>query len=134
MPALRLCLLGAIGAALSACAPTPTPPPTPPLQPAPPPAAPVTIDGVYRGTSTRFQADSRTCPHPGLVTLYVQNAQFAYHWDYATWVDSSIDPDGTVRGEAARITLVGKRDGKHMEGNVTNGACGLHFTVTWQDS
>ena len=33
-------------------------------------APPATIDGVYRGTSTRFQADSRACPHPGLVTLY----------------------------------------------------------------
>jgi hypothetical protein len=130
MPAIRICLLGAVTAALFACAPAPPPPPPPP-KPAPPP---VTIDGVYRGTSTRFQADSRTCPHPGLVTLYVQNAQFSYRWDYATWVDSSIGPDGTVHGQADRITLLGKRDGKHMEGDVTNGLCGLHFTVTWHDS
>jgi hypothetical protein len=130
MPTIRCCLLGAIGAVLSACAPTPPPP-----QPAPPPPTPpATIDGVYRGTSTRFQADSRACPHPGLVTLYVQNAQFSYRWDYTTWVDSSVDPDGSVRGQADRITLLGKRDGKHMEGDVTNGVCGLHFTVTWHDS
>jgi hypothetical protein len=131
MLAIRFCLLGAIGAALFACAP---PPPPPPARPPPPAAPPVAIDGVYRGTSTRFQADSRTCPHPGLVTLYVQNAQFSYRWDYATWVDSSIAPDGTVRGQADRITLLGKRDGKHMEGDVTDGVCGLHFTVTWHDS
>ncbi len=130
MPTIRFCLLGAVGAVLTACAPTPPPPP----KPAPPPAPPPTIDGVYRGTSTRYQSDSRTCPHPGLVTLYVQNAQFSYRWDYTTWVDSSIDPDGTVRGQADRITLLGKRDGKHMEGDVTNGSCGLHFTVTWHDS
>ena len=75
----RFCLLGAAGAVLFACA-------HPPPPPAPPPA-PAKIDGVYRGTSTRYQADSRACPHPGLVTLYVQNNQFSYRWDYATWVD-----------------------------------------------
>jgi hypothetical protein len=128
MPVIRFCLLGA-AAVLFACAPAPPPP-----KPATPPAPAVTTDGVYRGTSTRFQADSRSCPHPGIVRLYVQNRQFSYRWDYATWVDSSIDPDGTVHGQADRITLVGKRDGKHMEGDVTDGACGLHFTVTWHDS
>jgi hypothetical protein len=129
MAAFRCCLVGAAGLMLFACA-APVPPPKPAAPPAPAP----TTNGVYRGTSTRFQADSRSCPHPGLVTLYVQNGQFSYRWDYATWVDSSVDPDGTVRGQAERITLLGKLDGKRMDGDVTNGTCGLHFTVTRHDS
>lgn len=128
MSVRRFCLLGAFAAGLSAC----TAPPPPP-KPAPPAPAPPPVDGVYRGTSTRFQADSRTCPHPGLVTLYVQDAKFFYRWDYNTWVDASIDPDGTVHGQADRITLVGKRNGKNMDGDVTNGLCGLHFTVRERD-
>jgi hypothetical protein len=129
MAAFRLCLLGALAAGLFACAPAPAPAPQP-AAPAPPPEP---IDGTYRGTSTRFQADNRTCPHPGLVTLYVQNAEFFYRWDYATWVDASIGADGTVHGQADRITLLGKRNGKRMEGDITNGQCGLHFTVTRQE-
>ena len=129
MPAFRFCLLATLGAALFACAPPPPPP-----KPAPPPKPPQPVDGVYRGTSTRFLAQSRTCPHPGLVTLYVQDGKFYYRWDYATWVDGSIDPDGAVHGQGDRITLLGKRDGRHMEGDITNGVCGLHFTVTWHDS
>ena len=128
MSAVRFCLLGALGAVLFACAPPPPPKPVPPPRPA------VPVDGVYRGTSTRFLAQSRTCPHPGLVTLYVQDARFYYRWDYATWIDAHIDPDGSVHGQGPRITLLGKRDGRHMDGDITNGLCGLHFTVTWHDS
>ncbi|HUN39991.1 MAG TPA: hypothetical protein VMU81_06860 [Acetobacteraceae bacterium] len=127
MTVLRFCLLGALGAALFACAPASSPAP----KPAPPPADPV--DGVYRGTSTWYLAQSRSCPHPGLVTLYVQDGQFFYRWDYATWVNADIEPDGTVRGQAKDITLLGKRVDKHMQGDITNGVCGLHFTVTWHD-
>jgi len=126
----RFCLLATMCALLFACAPPPAPAP----KPAPPPAPADPIDGVYRGTSTRFQADSRACPHPGLVTLYVQDARFYYRWDYATWIDASIAADGSVHGQGDRITLLGKRDGRHMEGDITNGLCGLHFTVTWHDS
>jgi len=127
MTVFRTCLLGAIGAVLFGCVPAP-PPPAPKPAPAPDP-----VDGVYRGTSTWYLARSRNCPHPGLVTLYVQDSQFYYRWDYATWVTANIDPDGTVRGQAKDISLLGKRVGKHMEGDVTNGVCGLHFTVTWHD-
>jgi hypothetical protein len=117
-----------ICAVLSACAAKPPPP-------APAPTPPVAqLDGTYRGTSTRFQADSHACPHPGLVTLYVQNGQFSYRWEHEVWVDSSIDPDGTVHGQAERITLAGKRDGEKIEGDLTNGECGLHFTVTRRES
>jgi hypothetical protein len=122
-------LVAALCAGLAACAP-PRPPP-PPQPPSPPPEP---VDGTYRGTSTRFQADSRTCPHPGLVLLVVQNGQFQYHWSYGVYIDASIAPDGTIQGSAPSFTLVGKRDGKHMDGDVTNGECGVHFTVTKTDN
>ena len=88
------------------------------------------MDGEYRGTSTRFQADSRACPHPGLVRLDVMNNAFQFRWDRDTYVDATIAPDGAITGGAERITLVGRRDGRRIEGDVTNGNCGLHFTVT----
>ncbi len=128
MPTIRACLFLAALATVAGCGSPP--PPKPP--PAPPPAS-AKIDGIYRGTSTRFQADSQSCPHPGVVTLYVQDRKFFYHWDYRTWVDSAVDPDGTVHGQADRITLVGRKNGKTLEGDVTNGVCGLHFTTRWHD-
>jgi len=129
MPPFRACLPGILGALLFACAPAPDPAP----KPAAPPAPVAPVDGVYRGTSTRYLAQSRTCPHPGLVTLYVQDGQFFYRWDYATWVNANVESDGTVHGQAEAVTLQGRRDGKRMEGDITNGLCGLHFTVTWHE-
>ncbi len=120
----RAAVVAAFCAVLSACASTPPPPPPPP-KPSPPPE----IDGEYRGTSTRFQADSKACPHPGLVDFQVIQHQFQYRWDYQTWVLATIEPDGSISGGAERITLVGKQNGPVIEGDVTNGNCGLHFTV-----
>jgi hypothetical protein len=100
-----------------------------PAPPTPPPKPPDNIDGEYRGTSTRFQADSRACPHPGLVDFQVIQNQFQYRWDYKTWVLATIAPDGGVTGGAESITLVGKESGQMIQGDVTNGNCGLHFTV-----
>jgi hypothetical protein len=57
---------------------------------------------------------------------------FQYRWDPVTWVDATIAPDGTITGGAERITLVGKQTGTRIEGDVTNGNCGLHFTATKQ--
>jgi len=125
MHKLRACLGTALCVAAAACS---TPPP--PKPPEPPPKPPETIDGEYRGTSTRFQADSRACPHPGLVRLDVVNRAFQFRWDRDTWVDATIAPDGTVTGGAERITLVGKQTGPKIVGDVTNGDCGLHFTLT----
>ena len=70
--------------------------------------------------------------HPGLVTLRVMDDRFQYRWDSRTWIDVAIDPDGTLHGEGPGITLVGKRLGKRIEGDVTNGDCGLHFTAAKQ--
>jgi hypothetical protein len=119
-------VLAACCAALATCAPPPQPPaPTPP-KPA------FEVDGYYRGTSTRFQASSRACPHPGLVDFQVIQHQFQYRWDYSTYVIGTIGQDGSVTGGAERITLVGKQDGPVIEGDVTDGNCGLHFTVKQQ--
>jgi hypothetical protein len=124
MNMIRAARLAALCAALSAC--TARPPPSAPAPPAKPPA---TIDGEYRGTSTRFQAESRACPHPGLVRLEVIDGRFQFRWDARTWVDATIAPDGTVTGNAERITMVGKQVGPKIDGDVTNGDCGLHFTA-----
>jgi hypothetical protein len=126
MNAIRAGLLAALCAVIAACsAPSPPPPPA-----APPPKPAETIDGEYRGTSTRFQAQNRTCPYPGLVKLEVTDSRFQFRWNARTWVDAVIAPDGTVTGGGERITLVGKQAGPKIEGDVTNGDCGLHFTVT----
>jgi hypothetical protein len=126
MPMIRAAAFAALCAVLSGCAAKPPAPPPPP-QPAPRP--PDSIDGEYRGTSTRFQAHSRGCPHPGLVTLQVAGNAFQYKWDQDTFVDAIIAPDGTVTGGAESITLAGRQSGPKIEGDVTNGVCGLHFTV-----
>jgi hypothetical protein len=121
-----LVLFAALSVALASCGP----PPPPPKPPAPPPEP---VDGTYRGTSTRFQADSRSCPHPGLVLIVVQNHQFSYHWSYGVYIDGNIADDGTITGSAPSFTMVGKRIDTKLDGDVTNGNCGLHFTVTKSD-
>lgn len=131
MSKIHACLVLVTLATVAGCGSTPPKPPAPP--PHAPAPTPEKIDGIYRGTSTRFQADSQTCPHPGPVTLYVQDGKFSYHWNYETWVDSFIYADGTVQGLAPGITLVGRKTGTTLEGDVTNGLCGLHFTTRWHD-
>ena len=117
--ALAVCVAGQLGCAAQ-----------PPAPPAPPAKSPERLDGEYRGTSTRFQADSRACPHPGLVRIEVIGNAFQFRWDRDTWVDATIADDGNVTGGAERITLVGKQSDGKIVGDVTNGNCGIHFTVT----
>lgn len=90
--------------------------------------------GTWRGTSTRFQAEAKSCPRPGLVTLQIWDDRFQFRWDGRTNVDSAIQADGSILGQAPGITLVGKRAGMRIEGDITNGACGLHFTVVKKDN
>jgi len=115
-----------LGLAMVGCTATP-PPAVLPTSAAVVPA--ISLDGIYRGTSTRFRADRRDCPHPGLITLYVQDGQFEYRWTPQIYVPATIDPDGTVRGQGSDVTLAGHRDGNTIDGDITNGACGLHFTA-----
>lgn len=91
--------------------------------------APSAIDGLYKGSSTRYQADRRSCPHPGLVNIYVQDRQFTYRWDRATDVPGSIDGTGTVSGGAGDITMSGHQQGDMLTGDLSNGSCSLHFTT-----
>lgn len=116
---------------LAAC--TPPPPAAPPVAAAPAAPAgadPANPDGVYDGTSTRYQADRRDCPHPGLVEIYVQNRAFTYRWAWGMDVPAVIQPDGSVSGQDGAVQLTGQLDGAKMSGDLTNGACSLHFTVT----
>lgn len=124
--AMRAIVLVVLCAAASGCGSKPPPPPAPTAPPKPPPES---VDGEYRGTSTRFQAGSRACPHPGLVTLVVIGNVFQYRWDHDTWVDATVAADGSITGQAENITLVGRQSGRKIEGDVTNGTCGLHFTT-----
>lgn len=120
------------GATLAGCAAPP-----PPAAPAPVPVAAVAqpamastgMDGLYNGTSTRYEADRRDCPHPGLVTLYVQSGQFTYRWDRDTDVPAAIGADGSVSGQEGPISLTGHLAGDTLQGDLTNGACSLHFTT-----
>jgi hypothetical protein len=129
MPNVRIVAILAVCCGLAACASQA--PPVPAAQTTASIAAtpPIATDGTYRGTSTRFQADRRDCPHPGLVTLYVQDHQFEYHWSQDIYIDAAIDPDGAVHGVGPDVALNGRRDGATIAGDVTDGACGLHFTT-----
>lgn len=128
MNLIRPSLLATLSLVLFACA---APPPLPPPEPKPPV---ISTAGTWRGSSTRFQADNRNCPHPGLVMLQIWDDRFQYRWDFKTYVDATIDPDGAIHGGAPDITLVGKYNGRKIEGDVTNGNCGLHFTVYKRDN
>jgi hypothetical protein len=117
-PGLALCGL------LAACAGEPAAPPAPPPKPQ---LTPDQVDGIFRGTSTRFQADTRACPSPGLVVLRVVDGQFQYRWNGRISVDGSITPEGDVQGGLGEITLSGKLVEGRIEGPVSNATCAYHF-------
>ena len=125
MTVARIALFVALSLGPAACGPST---PAVPSRPAGESA------GTWRGTSTRFQAEAKSCPRPGLLTLTIWDDKFQYRWDGQTFVDSAIKPDGSILGQAPGITLVGKYAGKRIEGDITNGACGLHFTVVKKDT
>jgi hypothetical protein len=120
MISTRAALLILLGG-LSACGPSA--PPVPP--PAPRPTG--TIDGLYRGTSTRFKAEDKSCPHPGLVRFEVMDRSFRYRLNGPITVDATVFPDGSVSGEAGGFTLRGDWDGQKLEGDVVSIICALHF-------
>ena len=113
----------AMGGLLAACAGT-----RPPAAASPPPELSATpVDGIYRGTSTRYRADSRACPSPGLVVLRVVSGEFQYRWSGRTEVDARIAPDGTISGAFDTITLSGHLADGRIEGDVSNESCAYHF-------
>jgi hypothetical protein len=93
-----------------------------------PGVVPVSADGDYRGTATRFQVLRRTCPRPGLLTLSVRSSVMYYRWDNQ-YIPVSVQSNGTLSGAGAGVQLTGTHDGTTMQGDVTDGQCGLHFTV-----
>ncbi|MBV9655373.1 MAG: hypothetical protein JOZ42_12510 [Acetobacteraceae bacterium] len=108
--------------------------PRPPTAAAPVPAATpapqsTNMDGTYRGTSTRYQADLRSCPSPGLVTLRVLDGTFSYRWNRDESVLATVGPDGGVSGASGSITLTGRADGNRISGDASNGSCAYHFTT-----
>ena len=99
-------------AALGACAPFP--------------AAISNPDGDYRGTATRFQVLRRTCPRPGLLMVSVRNGITFYKWEYQQ-IQVSVLTSGAVSGALPGVRLTGTYDGTIIQGDVTDGQCGLHF-------
>jgi hypothetical protein len=93
-------------------------------------AAPtVSGDGDYRGTATRFQASRRNCPRPGLLLhMSVRNGVMFYHWDQQD-IQVTVLDNGTLSGSLPGVRLTGTHDGTIMQGDVTDGQCGLHFTL-----
>lgn len=128
----RVVLIALACAALAACA-SQDAQELPDPDAAPPPvsagAGRSAIDGLYKGSSTRYQADRRDCPHPGLVNLYVQDRQFTYRWSRGTDVAAVIAPDGSISGQDGEISVSGRQVGDTLVGDLTNGACSLHFTT-----
>jgi len=93
------------------------------------PVAPtISGDGDYRGTATRFQVLRRTCQRPGLLSLNVRNGIMFYRWENQ-YIQVSVLNNGTLSGNLPGVQLTGTHDGTTIQGNVTDGQCGLHFTV-----
>jgi hypothetical protein len=94
-----------------------------------PQAAPtVSGDGDYRGSATRFQALRRNCPRPGLLRIAVRNGVMFYRWDTQD-IQVAVLNNGTLSGNLPGVQLNGTYDGTTMQGDVSDGECGLHFTL-----
>ncbi len=113
---------------LAACAPHPAARPAVALA-APAPADPRSPDGDWRGSSTRFQAEGRGCPGPGLVNAQVIDRQFQLRWGGRATIPVAIAADGTVSGQSGDVTLTGKFSGNAIIADATSPTCGLHYTL-----
>ena len=86
-------------------------------------------DGDYRGTATRFQALRRNCPRPGLLlNMNVRAGVMYYRWENQ-YIPVSVLSNGKVHGSIPGVQLTGTHDGSTIQGDVTDGQCGLHFTL-----
>ncbi len=89
----------------------------------------VSGDGDYRGTSTRFQASRRNCPRPGLMLNVNVRAGVMYlRWENQ-YIPVSVESNGRVSGAIPGVRVTGTHDGSTIQGDVTDGLCGLHFTL-----
>ena len=113
MKAAGLAVL-ATGLAVSACGPVGVPITSP--------------DGDYRGSATRFQVLRRTCQRPGLMTVNVKGGVMYYRWE-GQYLPVSVSTSGTVSGGGAGARVTGTYDGTTIQGDATDGQCGLHFTL-----
>jgi hypothetical protein len=94
-----------------------------------PAAQSASVDGDYRGTTTRVQVLSRTCPHPSpQLSLHVQAGITYYLWNNA-YVTVSVLSNGTLSGAGPGVQITGTHDGSTMQGDVTDGQCTMHFTL-----
>jgi hypothetical protein len=93
-----------------------------------PPAPTVSDDGDYRGTSTRFQVLRRTCPRPGILHIAVRSGVMFYRWESQD-IQVSVLNNGTLSGSLPGVLLTGTHDGTTIQGDVSDGQCGLHFTL-----
>jgi len=62
-----------------------------------------------------------------LLTLSVRGSVMYYPWGNE-YIPTSFR-GGTVSGVLPGVQLTGTYDGTMIEGNVTDGQCGLHFTL-----
>lgn len=85
-------------------------------------------DGEYRGSATRFQVLRRTCQRPGLLNISVRNGVMFYRWENQ-YIQVQVLSSGSVSGGLPGVRLTGTYDGNIIQGDVTDGQCGLHFTL-----
>jgi hypothetical protein len=90
--------------------------------------APINPDGDYKGSATRFQVLRPSCPRPGLLTVSVRGGIMYYKWENQ-FIQVSVQSNGTLSGSLPGVQLTGTHDGTIIQGNVTDGQCGLHFTL-----
>jgi len=88
----------------------------------------VAADGDYRGSSTRFQVLRRNCPRPGLLHLPVRSATLFYPWA-GQYIQVAILNNGTLAGAGPGVQVTGTHDSSVIQGDITDGQCGLHFTL-----
>ena len=96
-----------------------------------PGVASVSGDGDYRGTATRYQVLRRDCPRPSQLLSIVVNVRAGvmyYRWENQ-YIPVAVRSDGTMSGSVPGVQLSGTHDGTTMQGDVTDGLCGLHFTL-----
>jgi hypothetical protein len=89
---------------------------------------PINPDGDYRGSATRFQVLRPTCPRPGLLTISVRGGIMFYRWENQ-YIQVSVLSNGTLSGSLPGVQLTGTHDGTTIQGDITDGQCGLHFTL-----